>query len=120
MNRRSFSKLLAGTGGGGGGHGVGEAESKPAALEVPVFAIPPSGGSESWELEILDAAPAHTTETGGTGAADIDGDGKTEVIIATDGALLWYRPSTSERGIVALGRFNVGLAIGDIDRDGHK
>ena len=69
---------------------------------------------------ILDAAPAHTTETGGTGAADIDGDGKTELIIAGNGALLWYRPSTSERGVVARGYFNVGMALEDIDHDGHK
>ena len=87
---------------------------------VPVSGIPPSGGSDSWELVILDAAPAHSTETGGTGAADIDGDGKTELIIAANGALLWYRPSTSERGLVALGYFNVGMALEDIDHDGHK
>ncbi len=65
-------------------------------------------------------APAHTTETGGTGAADIDGDGKTELIIAGNGALLWYRPSTSERGVVGRGYFNVGMALEDIDHDGHK
>jgi hypothetical protein len=120
MNRRSFSKLLAGTMTAAGVHGMSEAERKPASQEVPLSAIPPSGGSDSWELVILDAAPAHTTETGGTGAADIDGDGKTELIIAGNGALLWYRPSTSERGVVARGYFNVGLALEDIDHDGHK
>src|SRR5579863_7070539 len=99
MNRRSFSKLLAGTVTAAGVHGISEAERKPSAQEVS--AIPPSGGSDSWELVILDAAPAHSTETGGTGAADIDGDGKTELMIAANGALLWYRPSTSERGVVA-------------------
>src|SRR5258708_33169863 len=120
MNRRNFSKLLAGTVTAAGVHGISEAERKPAAQEAPVSAIPPSGGSDSWELVILDAAPAHSTETGGTGAADIDGDGKTELIIAANGALLWYRPSTSERGVVARGYFNVGIALEDIDQDGHK
>jgi hypothetical protein len=82
--------------------------------------VPPSGGGVSWELVILDAAPPDTTEVGGTAVADIDGDGKTEVIICGDGALLWYRPSTSERGVVARGVFGVGVALEDIDRDGCK
>src|ERR1700759_1853095 len=120
MNRRSFSKLLAGTVTAAGVQRTSEAESKPVPQEGPVSSVPPSGGSDAWELVILDAAPAHTTETGGTGAADIDGDGKTELIIAANGALLWYRPSTSERGIVALGYFNVGMALEDIDHDGRK
>src|SRR5271163_3484523 len=119
MNRRSFGKLLAGTVTAAGVHGISEAARKPS-LESTVSGIPPSGGSDSWELVILDGAPAHCTETGGTGAADIDGDGKTELIIAGNGALLWYRPSTSERGVVARGYFNVGMALQDVDHDGHK
>ena len=119
MNRRTFGKLLAGTVTAAGVHGISEAERKPSQ-ESTVSGIPPSGGSDSWELVILDAAPAHSTETGGTGAADIDGDGKTELIIAANGALLWYRPSTSERGVVARGYFNVGMALHDTDHDGHK
>jgi FG-GAP-like repeat/FG-GAP repeat len=120
MDRRSFSKLLAGAVTTAGMHGVNAAESKPALQKISMSDDPPNGGSNSWELVILDAAPPFSTETGATGAADIDGDGKTELIIGTDGALLWYRPSTSERGIVARGRFNVGLALEDVDRDGHK
>jgi hypothetical protein len=42
------------------------------------------------------------------------------VIIGSDGALLWYRPSTSERGVISRGYFNVGIALEDVDRDGHK
>jgi len=120
MDRRSFSKLLAGTVTTAGIHGINAAEHKPALQQSSISDVPPSGGSDSWELVILDAAPAHATETGGTAAADIDGDGKTEVIVASNGALLWYRPSTSERGIVSRGYFNVGVALEDIDRDGHK
>jgi FG-GAP-like repeat/FG-GAP repeat len=120
MDRRSFSKLLAGTVTTAGMHGVNAAENQPASQKTSISGAPPNGGGNSWELVILDAAPPYSTETGATGAADIDGDGKTELIIGTDGALLWYRPSTSERGIVARGHFNVGLALEDIDRDGHK
>ncbi len=120
MNRRSFGKLLAGTVTAAGVPGMQGAESKAALQRSSVSDAGPSGGSDAWELVILDAAPAHSTEAGGTGAGDIDGDGKTEVIIATDGALLWYRPSTVERGIISLGTFNVGLALQDVDRDGHK
>jgi hypothetical protein len=82
--------------------------------------VPPSGGSHSWELVILDSVPPHATETGGTAVGDIDGDGKTEVIIAADGALLWYRPSEAEKGVIAQGKFAVGVAVEDIDGDGQK
>src|SRR5580692_9341796 len=108
MDRRSFSKLLAGAVTTAGMHGVNAAESKPALQKISISDDRPNGGSNSWELVILDAAPPYSTEAGATGAAGIDG------------ALLWYRPSTSERGIVARGRFNVGLALEDVDRDGHK
>jgi hypothetical protein len=122
MNRRSFSKLLAGTVTAAGVHGISAAESKPAFRngETSVADSTPSGGSDTWELVILDAAPPHATETAGTAVADIDGDGKIELIINSNGALLWYRPSTSERGIVSLGYFSVGVALHDIDRDGRK
>ena len=98
MNRRSFSKLLAGTVTAAGVHGMSEAERKPGPQELPVSGIPPSGGSDSWELVILDAAPAYTTETGGTAAGDIDGDGKTELIIAGNGALLGIGPLLLKEG----------------------
>jgi hypothetical protein len=120
MDRRSFGKLVAGTVTAAGIHGTSMAATQPALPKSPVPDLPPSGGSDSWEYVVLDAAPAHATETGATAAADIDGDGKTELIIGSDGALLWYRPSTSERGVVSRGYFNVGIALEDIDRDGHK
>jgi FG-GAP-like repeat/FG-GAP repeat len=120
MDRRSFGKLMAGTVTAAGIHGTGRAVNPPSLQKSPVPELPPSGGSDSWEYVVLDAAPAHATETGATAAADIDGDGKTEVIIGSDGALLWYRPSTSERGVVSRGYFNVGIALKDVDRDGRK
>jgi hypothetical protein len=72
---------------------------------------------EFWELTILDADPP----AGGLGscaAADIDGDGHVEMVIGGGGALLWYRPATFERGVIAEGRFVVGLATEDVDGDG--
>ena len=122
MDRRSFNKMLAGTVTAAGISRVSTAEATPARRdrESAVAGVPPGGGSDSWELVILDGAPPHLTETSGAAAADIDGDGKTEVVICGNGALLWYRPSTSERGIVSLGRFGVGVALEDIDRDGRK
>ena len=122
MDRRSFSKLLAGSVTAAGWDTVSAAKNKPGALEETP-SIPdatPNGGSDCWELVILDAAPAHATETNGAAAGDIEGDGKTELITASNGALLWYRPSTGERGIVSFGYYNVGVALGDIDGDGRK
>src|ERR1035438_6577994 len=86
MDRRSFGKLLAGTVTAAGIPRVNAAKAKPAAateagtdaslLESSVMELP-AGGSSAWELVILDAVPPHITETGGTAADDIDGDGKT-------------------------------------------
>ena len=122
MDRRSFGKLLAGTVTVAGIPRVSPAEEKVGlhGRESSVTDIPPSGGANSWELVVLDAAPEFMTNTDGTAAADIDGDGKTEVVISGNGALHWYRPSTSERGIVARGHSTVGLALEDIDGDGRK
>ena len=122
MDRRSFNKMLAGTVAGASVSGVTAAQGTPALQnrDVSISDVPPSGGSETWEYVALDAAPPHATEVGGTAVADLDGDGKTEVVIATTGALLWYRPSTAEKGVIVQGRFGVGLAIDDIDGDGRK
>ena len=67
----------------------------PAVLSA-TSVVPQCGGSDSWELVILDAVPPDGP-TDGAAVEDIDGDGKTEVIITGYGAILWYRPSTSER-----------------------
>jgi len=129
MNRRTFTKLFAGTVTAAGISRVNAAEGNPSnqvSRDVSARShginrfVPPSGGSESWEYVILDAAPPHMTEVDGTAVADIDGDGKTEVIIPGNGALLWYRPSTSEKGVVARGQFSLGVTLEDIDRDGRK
>lgn len=129
MDRRSFGKLLAGTVTAAGVPRMSAATARPAGakeagteaplLESSVMELP-AGGSSAWELVILDAVPPHITETGGTAADDIDGDGKTEVIIIGTGAALWYRPSTGEKGVVSLGVFGVGVALEDIDGDGRK
>lgn len=130
MDRRSFGKLLAGTVTAAGIPRVSaeseNAEDRVAAaplvqgVDSSVINVPESGGSDGWELVILDAVPPHITETGGMAADDIDGDGKTEVILAGNGALLWYQPSTSERGLIALTRPGVGIALEDVDGDGRK
>ncbi|MBN1673009.1 MAG: VCBS repeat-containing protein [Kiritimatiellae bacterium] len=70
-----------------------------------------------WELTILDAAPP-VKDLGSLAAGDVDGDGRVELLTGGDGALLWYRPATFEKGIVAAGTFNVGLALVDLDGDG--
>ena len=126
MDRRSFNKLLAGA--------VGTV-GVPTAIAADRSSIPyhsnsvedsvtletsPAGGGTDWELVILDAVPPHLTEVGGMAVGDVDGDGRTEVIVAGNGALLWYRPSTSEKGVIALGKYAVGVAIEDIDGDGRK
>ena len=90
-------------------------------LESSASGTPQNGGSNAWELIILDAVPPHMTEVAGMAAADIDDDGKTEVIVVGNGALLWYRPSTSEKGVIAHGfHFGVGVALEDIDQDGRR
>jgi FG-GAP-like repeat len=132
MDRRTFNKLFAGTVTATGISRVSGANAGPpqqkrrevasigSASLWDTSVVPPSGGSNSWEFIVLDSVPPHLTELDGTAAADIDGDGKTELIISGDGALLWYRPSTTEKGVIALGHFSVGVALEDIDRDGRK
>jgi len=74
-----------------------------------------------WELTILDGDPpvADLQGLGSQAVADIDGDGNVEILTAGEGALLWYRPATLERGVVTEGNFHVGLTIGDADSDGR-
>lgn len=71
-----------------------------------------------WELTILDADPP-VSELGSLATGDIDGDGRLEIMVGGAGHLLWYRPHTCERGIIAEGHCNVGLAVDDIDGDGR-
>jgi hypothetical protein len=73
-----------------------------------------------WELLVLDAAPPSARQFGDLVAGDVDGDGRDEIIVGGEGALLWYRPSTLERGIIGTGHFHVGSALEDLDGDGIK
>lgn len=86
-----------------------------ATTKRPVRVL--SGGF--WELTVLDALPAKTATLGCLAVGDVDGDGHQEVITGGWGSLLWYRPATFERGIIAEGRFSVGLALEDVDGDGR-
>lgn len=73
-----------------------------------------------WELMLLDADPAGVGETESTAVGDIDGDGKQEIVVGGVGALLWYRPATFEKGVIARGHFHCAVALEDIDGDGRK
>jgi hypothetical protein len=131
MDRRSFNKLLAGTLTVAGVTRVEAAKKTSDLATKSAGPVAENAGSfnpdvalrsdgNSWELVILDAAPTEAMQDiGGTAVGDIDRDGKTEVVIAGDGGLLWHRPSTAEKGIIAHGRYGVGLALADIDGDGR-
>ena len=73
-----------------------------------------------WELLLLDADPpvGPYQALGSLAVGDLDGDGHVEMVVGGDGALLWYRPRTYERGVIAEGQFGVGLAVEDVDGDG--
>ena len=70
-----------------------------------------------WDRLILDAAPP-VRDLGSLAVGDIDGDGHEEVVVGGNGGLLWYRPHTFEKGVIAGGHFPVGLALEDLDDDG--
>lgn len=71
---------------------------------------------DMWELTVLDAGmPARRLDS--LAAADIDGDGRIEMITGGDG-LFWYRPDTNEWGKVSDYYAHVGVLVEDIDGDG--
>jgi hypothetical protein len=119
VDRRTFGKLFAGAATVLGIPAVEQAEGAENAHGAAASASTTHAANSDWELVILDGAPPHMTETGGAASADIDGDGKTELVVCGNGALLWYRPSTGEKGLVALGHFAVGVALRDLDHDGR-
>lgn len=96
----------------------GPGEARPN--EKTNIAVEPPKTATAWELLLLDPAPAGVGETGSTAVGDIDGDAKQEIVIGAVGAMLWYRPTSFEKGLVARGHFHVGVALADIDGDGIK
>ena len=71
-----------------------------------------------WELLVLDAAPPADV-LASLCVADVDGDSHQEILTAGEGALLWYRPDTFERGVIDEGQYGVGVITADIDGDGE-
>ncbi|MCY4023039.1 MAG: VCBS repeat-containing protein [Anaerolineaceae bacterium] len=71
----------------------------------------------AWELLVLDGNPP-VEMLGALAAGDVDGDGHIELLVGGEGGLLWYRPDTFERGVVAEGHVHVGLVLEDIAGDG--
>ncbi len=71
----------------------------------------------NWNLLILDADPG-TDELGCLTVGDLDGDGYKEIVTGGTGALLWYRPVTFEKGVIAEIDAHVGVVLEDIDGDG--
>ena len=74
-----------------------------------------------WELQVLEADPPIPMRNfHGMTVGDLDSDGHMEIIIGGHGGLLWYRPDTCERGVIAAGNdFTVGLVLEDVDGDGR-
>jgi len=87
------------------------------AAEPPKTSAKLPRTSTAWDLMLLDPAPPGVGETDSTAVGDIDGDGKPEIVIGGAGALLWYRPATFEKGLVARGHFHCGVALLDVDGD---
>jgi hypothetical protein len=71
----------------------------------------------NWELTILDA-DTPSNELGSITAGDIDGDGNIEILAGGNQGLVWYRPATRQRGVVARMHCHVGIALEDVDGDG--
>ncbi len=73
------------------------------------------------ELTILDAEMPVRPSMGAWSMAvgDVDGDGRNEAIVGGWGALMWYRPSTADKGVAHEGSFHVGSVLEDVDGDGR-
>jgi hypothetical protein len=70
-----------------------------------------------WDLLVLDGDPPAGAWLDSLAVGDIDGDGQTEIVTGGENALLWHRPATRERGVIARGTFAVGIAVEDLDGD---
>src|SRR5260370_8328341 len=95
--------------------GAGGAAARESDLGGPAMRTTDS----AWELTILDALAPESQQLGLLATGDIDGDGRIEGVVGGEGALVWYRPETRERGVIARGHFHVGCALEDIDGDGR-
>lgn len=73
-----------------------------------------------WELTILDAAPPVKERDGyyGLNYGDFDNDGRPELIVPGDGALVHYTLDPLRRAVIASGDFCVGVCVADFDGDG--
>ncbi len=78
------------------------------------------GKTTHWELMILDGKPPKADQLGSLTSGDLDGDRHVEVLVGGEGSLIWYRPDTFEKGVIAEGHFHVGLELEDVDGDGIK
>jgi len=68
-----------------------------------------------WDMLILGA---DLSTDGSLTAGDLDGDGNAEIVVGGTGNLMWYRPATFERGLIAAIDLHCGLTLSDIDGDG--
>ncbi len=70
-----------------------------------------------WEFTLLDSSPCESALPG-FAAGDADNDGVAEMIVGSERKLLWYRPTTGERGVIAEGSVACGVLVDDVDGDG--
>src|SRR5260370_24159078 len=78
--------------------GAGGAAARESDLGGPAMRTTDS----AWELTIPDALAPDSQQLGPLATGDIDGDGRIEVVVGGEGALVWYRPETRERGVADL------------------
>lgn len=73
---------------------------------------------DPWEYTTFRGLPESVVNLESLAVGDIDGDGRTEIVVGGDGALVWYRSHTTESGVISVGHHGVALALEDVDGDG--